>query len=538
LLMAEGLVEPVGRASNVGRNPSINAMRFGGPLFAAILLVASLSLTDIRQRGLLLETLYIVACVEIAVIPWAIATAWFWQRTQFVGRSAVGPLVCLAMLIPLYLHCAGWEAGFGRLGWQTALANRTGDPILSKHFAVIWIHVMHAWGWGTAILAVALRRIDRTLEDAARMEGNEWSVFYRITLPQILPAVAIAVVWIGLLVAGEMTVTNIYIVRTFAEEVYTHFSVSSSSWSAIIGVLPGTLAITSLAALAMAMVPARRFSTMPRPLSPTPSPWLGWIGGCFVWLSIGIVLGVPLANMLYKSGLTIHVESGHPHFQWSIEKLFGTLSKGVSTFRNEFSATAMLAAYTACASVALGAILAWWLRLVPNLRWPVGLVLAGLLATPAPIVGVLVIRLMNQPAIPFLTTLYDNTLTAPVLAIMARTLPLATLICWQAFAAIPQPRLDLARIEGANSWMLLARIALPSCWPAILSSAFACAALAAGDLSCSILTLPPGVDTVAFRMFGFIHVGSDEQVCAIGLLSAAMFSLIAWPAWRWFEQRL
>jgi ABC-type spermidine/putrescine transport system permease subunit II len=241
--------------------------------------------------------------------------------------------------------------------------------------------------------------------------------------------------------------------------------------------------------------------------------------------------------MFYKAGLTIHLESGHPELHWSAAKLFGTLTKGVSTFRNEFYATAMLAAYTASASVLLGAILAWWLRLAPRWRWPVGLVLAGLLAAPAPIVGVLVIRLMNQPSVPALTALYDNTLTAPVLAIMARTLPLATLIFWQAFVAIPQPRLDLARNEGAGSWALLARIAVPSCRPAILSSALACAAVAAGDLSCSILTLPPGVDTVAFRMFGFIHVGSDEQVCAIGLLSAAMFSLVAWPAWHWFEQR-
>lgn len=518
--------------------PTDGGSRLWAPLFAAILLVASLFFTDIRQRGLLLETLYIVAWVEIAVIPWALAVAWFWQRTQFFGRSAVGPLVCLAMFIPLYLHCAGWEAGFGRLGWQTALANRTGDPILSKHFAVILIHVMHAWGWATAILAVALRRIDRTLEDAARMEGNEWAVFRRVTLPQILPAVAIAAVWIGLLVAGEMTVTNIYIVRTFAEEVYTHFSVSSSSWSAIAGVLPGTVAITSVAALALAMVPSRRISTMPRASSPMASPWVTVIGGCFVWLSIGIVLGIPLANMFYKAGLTIHIESGHPQFHWSAEKVFSTLSKGVATFRNEFAATGMLAANTAGASVFLGAILAWWLRLAPRWRWAVGLVLAGLLAAPAPIVGVLVIRLMNQPAIPGLTTLYDNTLTAPVLAIMARTLPLATLICWQAFAAIPQPRLDLARIEGAGPWMLLARVAVPNCWLAILASALACAAVAAGDLSCSILTLPPGVDTVAFRMFGFIHVGSDEQVCAIGLLSAAMFTLVAWPAWRWFDRVL
>jgi ABC-type spermidine/putrescine transport system permease subunit II len=250
------------------------------------------------------------------------------------------------------------------------------------------------------------------------------------------------------------------------------------------------------------------------------------------------VLGIPLANMFYKAGLTIHIESGHPQFHWSAEKVFSTLSKGVATFRNEFAATGMLAANTAGASVFLGAILGWWLRLAPRWRWAVGLVLAGLLAAPAPIVGVLVIRLMNQPAIPGLTTLYDNTLTAPVLAIMARTLPLATLICWQAFAAIPQPRLDLARIEGAGPWMLLARIAVPNCWLAILASVLACAAVAAGDLSCSILTLPPGVDTVAFRMFGFIHVGSDEQVCAIGLLSAAMFTLVAWPAWRWFDRVL
>lgn len=440
------------------------------------------------------------------------------------------------MFIPLYLHCAGWEAGFGRLGWQTALADRTAEPILSKRFAVIFIHAMHAWGWATAILATALQRVDRTLEDAARLEGNEWSVFARVTLPQIGPALVAAAVWVGLFVAGEMTISNIYIVRTFAEETYTQFSVSSSSWSAIATMLPGTVLIAALAALPMALVPAWRISPMPRAGTPVNQAWVNWLAGVVVWISLAIVLAIPLANMIYKAGLSISVVDGAAHFEWSSGKLLATLSKGVGVFRGELYASAMLAAQVAAVATTLGMVLAWSMRVWPRCQGAIHIALALALALPAPIIGVLVIRLLNQPAIPGLTWLYDNTLMAPVVAILARALPLATWICWQAFAAVPQKRLDLARVEGVSTWMLLPRVIVPACWPAVVATFLATAAIAAGDLACSIMTLPPGVDTVAFRMFGFIHVGSDEQVCALGLLGSAMFAAMAIPAWRWFER--
>ena len=48
-----------------------------------------------------------------------------------------------------------------------------------------------------------------------------------MSLRQAAPAVGLAAVWVALQTAGEITVTDLGMVRTFAEEVYTQFVTDS-----------------------------------------------------------------------------------------------------------------------------------------------------------------------------------------------------------------------------------------------------------------------------------------------------------------------
>jgi iron(III) transport system permease protein len=47
-----------------------------------------------------------------------------------------------------------------------------------------------------------------------------------------------------------------------------------------------------------------------------------------------------------------------------------------------------------------------------------------------------------------------------------------------------------------------------------------------GELSATILVLPPGINTLANQIFGLIHYGVDDQVAGIALAVLAAFMLL------------
>jgi ABC-type Fe3+ transport system permease subunit len=80
------------------------------------------------------------------------------------------------------------------------------------------------------------------------------------------------------------------------------------------------------------------------------------------------------------------------------------------------------------------------------------------------------------------------------------------------------------------------RIALPERIQVVAVAWLAAFAQAAGDLSCSILVLPPGTTTLQFRLFEKVHSGVEEQVAGMALVSAAIYAGLAFAAITLYQQ--
>ena len=78
---------------------------------------------------------------------------------------------------------------------------------------------MAAIPWVVLIIGLGIRLIEPELEEAALLETSAWNVLLRVTLARSLPALVVAALWILVTTAGEITVTDLYQVRTYAEEV-------------------------------------------------------------------------------------------------------------------------------------------------------------------------------------------------------------------------------------------------------------------------------------------------------------------------------
>ena len=169
---------------------------------------------------------------------------------------------------------------------------------------------MAAVPWVVLIVGFGLAKVEPELEESAAagcLAG--WQVFWHVTLPTALPAVGVAALWVALSAAGEMTVTDLFAVRTYAEEVYTLMAVGQEPGVAPLRLLPG-VAMTAVLVVA-GMVLCRGLAPGDRPLGLTRAGWVFRLGR---WrlpagvLAAGLLLllvGVPLGNLVYKAGVIV-----------------------------------------------------------------------------------------------------------------------------------------------------------------------------------------------------------------------------------------
>ena len=183
-----------------------------------------------------------------------------------------------------------------------------------------------------------------------------------------------------------------------------------------------------------------------------------------------LLVGVPLGDLLYKAGLQVTATDAGRTRNWSAAKVLEGLAAAPHQFRGELWLSTRLGAAAATASLVFALPLAWSMRPSLTKRPSVGLVLRSpwlqllavslCLTIPGPLLGVVVIRILNRPPdspLSFLAVLYDSNF-APWLVRTVRTMPLATLILWPALASVPQVMLDTAATDGTGWWGRLLRI--------------------------------------------------------------------------------
>ena len=159
------------------------------------------------------------------------------------------------------------------------------------------------------------------------------------------------------------------------------------------------------------------------------------------------------------------------------------------------------------------------------------------LAVPGPVLGLLIIWLLNRPEHPWLLFLYDRSIAAVWLAWMLRGLPAATLILWHALRTISAEIVQSAAIDGAGPIRTLCYIALPMRWRAVAAALLVALSVALGDLAASILVVPPRVTTLSIEVFGLLHYGLENEVAGICLALLGMFALVAATAYRLAKSR-
>jgi iron(III) transport system permease protein len=475
----------------------------------------------LHSLGLTLETLAVS-------VPVGTGLAWLLLRSDLPGRRAALWVMVLMIFVPLYLQASAWQAGFGLEGWYSHGDNA--HPWLSGWNKALWVQALAAIPWIVLIVGLAMRTVEPALEEQALLDGSPWQVFWRVTMPACLPALGLAAVWIAMLTAGDMTVTSIFFVRTYCEEVFTQISTHDETWDAATTLAPGI--VGTMVLLALAVYFCYRAARPDRPLSMRPSRTftLGrWRWPLTIALAAVMVVlaGVPLSNLLYKAGVVVVQSEGERIRTWSAMKCAKIVAFAPLKCQRECFWSLVIGGLAATAATIAAIPLAWAAR---RSRWRAAAVLPmaiTCLAVPGPLLGLAVIWLLNNPRFPGLIWLYDHSILAPWLVLTVRALGPAVLVMWHAMRTIPQVMLDSAAADGCSPMGQLVYVVLPQRRSASCIAWLIGLALALGDLTASNLVMPPGVQTLAIHIFNLVHYGVEDQVAGICLALLFLFALVA-----------
>ena len=486
---------------------------------------------DPRLISLAYNSLLLAAGTCAVALPLGSALAVLLTRTNIPGRKLAAWVIAALIVLPLYIQYSGWDAGFGARGWITAaFGHPMAEPLLNGWRGAIFVHAMAATAWATLIVSLGLRSVEPGLEQEALQDSSPLVVIVRVTLPRCSQWLAVAALWIAVTTTAEMQITDMYQIRTYAEEVYLGFNLGDELLEASYSGLGQIALVGGLVAAALATVASlspRRDQADDRTrslfaLGPYRLP-----ATCLVWGLLLALLGFPLGNLVAQAGMSVITTSSGVEQHWSLWKAAGLLPAAVVEYRAEIGWSLLMASTAATVAVVIGAPLAWWARRSSVASLVLIILASFALAVPGPLVGSGIIELFNEPPLPFLRTIYNNSIAAPVLAMTIRAIPLVLLLLWRAMHSVAQESLESASLEGASAGERMWRMGLASQWPAVAAAWLLGVALGMGELAGTILTTPPGVQTVAIRIFGLAHAGVDDQLAALCLVCELIFLLLA-----------
>jgi iron(III) transport system permease protein len=465
-----------------------------------------------RPLRLAIETGGLVAATLALALPLGVVLALFLFRTDVWGRRPLLALIGLSAFVPLPLHATAWLGALGNAGRAQAFGIR---PILIGHLGAAVVHALAALPWVVLIVGVGLCAVEPELEESALLAYGPVGVLLKVTLRRAWGAIAAAALAVAVLTAGDMTVTDLLQIRTYAEEAYLQYSLGRGPGGAALVAIPPLvvlgLLIVFVGRLLARLDPARVVSSFSRA-----RVWhLGrWRLPCGLLLSalVGNAAAVPLYSLVWRAGrVGGRATLGRPP-HWSLAGLAGTLQNAGEEIWEPLQQSLVCTAVAATATAFLACVLAWASRTSFGWRCVALMTLALTLATPGPVAGMaLVLAYRNLPSV------YDSSAMV-VMAEAFRTLPYALLILWPFLRSFPQELLDAAALDGLTTWGQLVRVVIPLSRRALVAAWAIAFAIGLGELPATNLVAPPGTQPMPVVIWGLLHTGVESHLSGVALI--------------------
>ena len=480
-----------------------------------------------QMPDLLLRSAALLVGVIAFTLVIGITTAWLVERSDLPGRSIWRILLALPLAIPGYVAAICYIILLRRGGvverlmidYAGAARGELPLPPLYNLGGAILIIGLVTYPYIYLPTAAALRSVDRSLEEAARISGRSaWNTFRSVTLPLVLPAVAGGALLVGLYVLSDFGTVAMLRYRTFTTAIYNQFSGQiDRSGAAILSLVLIALALPLLFGEGWFSRRQRRLTSdtawRPRQLAGL-GKWR-WPAIMLVTLIVLLSLGLPL---LVLGGLTIQGWL----FPTAADRIWGINNEGILVF----GINSLVVATTAATVATLFAMGPLYLAVrFPSRQSRALLTLSrSPFALPGIIIGLAFVLLLNRWA----PILY-GTIFALVFAFVFRLLPQSLSTGESALRSVAPSLEEAARTMGVSPARTFWRVTMPVAAPGIAASWTLVFITAMKELPTAILLRPPGFDTLPVRIWAAASESVYTQAAPAAFLLIVLTTLTLLP---------
>lgn len=441
-----------------------------------------------RIGELLWNTTRLLVAGVVASTVLGVAGAWIVERTDVPGRGWWHGLLCAPLAVPAFVNGYGWVS-------TTHAVQSYGGAVMVvtlSYYPLVYLPTV-----------AALRRLDPAVEEVATALGKTgWSVFLRVTLPAISPAVLGGALLVGLHLLAEYGALQLLNYPTLTTAVLQQYATVFNGPAATLLALVLVTFCLLLLGLEMLLRGRRPRARVGAGASRTATPVrLGraraavvvGLAGLAVWS-----LGVPVAALV----------------RWLVR---GT-SAGLDTAELGAAiwSTLSLALLAGLVTTVVAVPVVW---LAVRHRSLLTTAIERSVYTASALPGIVIALALVTVSIRSVPWLYQ-TLALLVLAYVILFLPRAVVSVRASFELVPPGLEDVARNLGCTGPGVAARVTLPLVLPGLATATALVALATSTELTATLLLAPIGTDTLATEFW------SDASSIAYGAAAPYALALI------------
>ena len=182
-----------------------------------------------RTAAIIGRSLALVVIVTAVSAVLALALGWLIERTDLPFRRVWSVATILPLVVPSYIMAFLFISVFAPRGMvQRVLAEPFGVeriPSLYGLSGAAIVLILVSYPYTLLTVRAALRGSGRALEDASRTLGKgPWETFFRVTLPQMRPALAAGSLLVALYTISDFGAVSLLRYETFTWAIYLQYT--------------------------------------------------------------------------------------------------------------------------------------------------------------------------------------------------------------------------------------------------------------------------------------------------------------------------
>lgn len=465
--------------------------------------------SDVRSdaaREALVRTVLLAASVTASAIALGVSLGWLTARTDLPLRRLWAVLLALPLAVPSYVGAYAFVAALGPRGMLQDLLSPLGVESVPEIYGLrgAWL-VLTLFTFPYVLLPVraALRQMDRSLDEAARGLGaSRREAFWRVTVPQLRPAIAAGAILVALYTLSDFGAVSIMQFDSLSRVIYIRYtSFDRGSAAAFALVL---VALTLVVVVGESMLRGRARYHAAASHAAAPPVRLGvWKWPAFVYCAAVVMLALvlPLSVIGYWLGRAVSDE--------------GTAWLTREAIFNSALASSLGAAAAVAASIPIA-------LMAVRHAGPVSSLIEKAAYTGYALPGITIALAIVFFAANYVPSLYQ-TLALLIFAYVVRFLPQAVGATRTALLQVNPNTEDAARGLGNSRLQVFGRVTLPQIYPGLVSGGLLVFLTVMKELPVTLLVSPIGFDTLATRVWS----ATSEAFFAGAALPALILVLVS-----------